>query len=474
MAANQAIEYAPQCDDLTVELTIFNINNVMGNFSYPQTALAYKQICKILINCPLAEAFTRTPLVVYRNLFRDFWCTAFAYDPNTPADDSEVRHFKEYKIKFTVKNGKSLLTLDFKTFVESTGLDYNEGTYVSHPSSKAVKARLAKIVENVILLDKTPVLQTAFPVSCSILFTFGNKYPGNKGLPSTFPDQGTSKTKPLSEGPRKDKDLERLKPLADMESQTPPVTDQTFLLTNTGHAQSLLLSNDDLNEESNDDVFKVGDELVEEIQQADEEETKSAKHKEADASYADLKSEIEGFHNVKYKVHRCTEATFSSYEKLLTKFCDQVGKMLKRSLVPSKRFRKLLPQEVCQQQQCLSLRVQQLLGGNFSHTSTKEPPSHTEGEKADMDTKETIVKESVKEQEAEKESASASQLIPITIIKPMAPKADRGKRIATDDTKEPTKKPVPTSIKVRHDPDALILFPYEINIKMYQLTEEQI
>ncbi|GJR75653.1 retrovirus-related pol polyprotein from transposon TNT 1-94 [Tanacetum coccineum] len=37
------------------------------------------------------------------------------------------------------------LALDFKTFVASTGLDYNQGTYVYHPSPKVVKAELAKI-----------------------------------------------------------------------------------------------------------------------------------------------------------------------------------------------------------------------------------------------------------------------------------------------------------------------------------------
>ncbi|GJU11733.1 retrovirus-related pol polyprotein from transposon TNT 1-94 [Tanacetum coccineum] len=101
-----------------------------------------------------------------------FWCTAIAYDPHPPANDSEVLPLKEYKIKFTVINGKKSLTLHFKTFVESTGLDYNKGTYVSHPSLEAMKAELAKKIENLILLDRTPVLKTAFHVAWRILFTF--------------------------------------------------------------------------------------------------------------------------------------------------------------------------------------------------------------------------------------------------------------------------------------------------------------
>ncbi|GJY85369.1 hypothetical protein Tco_0499395 [Tanacetum coccineum] len=69
-------------------------------------------------------------------------------------------------------NYKKPLILNYKTFIESTGLDYAKGTYVSHPSPDAVKAKLAKIVENPILLDRTPVLKTAFPMAWRILFTF--------------------------------------------------------------------------------------------------------------------------------------------------------------------------------------------------------------------------------------------------------------------------------------------------------------
>ncbi|GKD49525.1 hypothetical protein Tco_1278501 [Tanacetum coccineum] len=75
-------------------------------------------------------------------------------------------------IKFLVMNGKKPLILDYKTFFESTRLDYVIGTYVSHPSPEAKKAELAKIVENPILLDRTSVLKTTFLVAWRILFTF--------------------------------------------------------------------------------------------------------------------------------------------------------------------------------------------------------------------------------------------------------------------------------------------------------------
>ncbi|GKB81850.1 hypothetical protein Tco_0948745 [Tanacetum coccineum] len=113
------------------------------------------------MNCPLAEAFTKTPSVVYQNFLREFWCTAIAYDSNPPINDSKARPLKEYLIKFLVMNEKKPLILD-----------YAKGTYVSHPSPEAVKAELAKIVENPILLDRTPVLKNSFPVAWRILFTF--------------------------------------------------------------------------------------------------------------------------------------------------------------------------------------------------------------------------------------------------------------------------------------------------------------
>ncbi|GJW56950.1 retrovirus-related pol polyprotein from transposon TNT 1-94, partial [Tanacetum coccineum] len=44
---------------------------------------------RYLMNCPLAEAFTKAPSVLYQNLLREFWCTNVATHPNPPTDDSE-------------------------------------------------------------------------------------------------------------------------------------------------------------------------------------------------------------------------------------------------------------------------------------------------------------------------------------------------------------------------------------------------
>ncbi|GKA12380.1 hypothetical protein Tco_0691926 [Tanacetum coccineum] len=81
------------------------------------------------------------------------------------------------------------LTLDFKTFCESTGLDYNQGNYVVHPSPEAVKAELSKIATNKALVQRTHVLKTSFPVAWRILLTFvvqdlGGNYSSTKQLNS--------------------------------------------------------------------------------------------------------------------------------------------------------------------------------------------------------------------------------------------------------------------------------------------------
>ncbi|GKC14422.1 hypothetical protein Tco_1011204, partial [Tanacetum coccineum] len=219
----------------------------------------------------------------------EFWCTAIAYDPNSPADNSEARPLKEYKIKVTMMNDKKPLTLDFKTFVETTGLDYNQGTYVSHScqfysvvdsllSHQWDKAELLgaeytkdekfRSFPNVLsnsnfIKDPSKVTNielTALMIAVNNVETYpgrGNDKPADMGLPSTIPDEGTGKTTPLSEGPREDKDSERLKSLADMESQTPPVTsllganaedqadNQTLLLITIANVQALLLSDDE-------------------------------------------------------------------------------------------------------------------------------------------------------------------------------------------------------------------------------------
>nr|GEW87663.1 hypothetical protein [Tanacetum cinerariifolium] len=98
--------------------------------------------------------------------------TVDALDPFSSTDEPEKRPLKEFLIKFLVSNGQQPLTLDFKTFCSSTGLDYNNGKYVEHPTPEVVKKELGKNSINPSYLDKTPVLKNSFPVAWRILFTF--------------------------------------------------------------------------------------------------------------------------------------------------------------------------------------------------------------------------------------------------------------------------------------------------------------
>nr|GEW29888.1 retrovirus-related Pol polyprotein from transposon TNT 1-94 [Tanacetum cinerariifolium] len=95
-----------------------------------------------------------------------------AYDPFLSDDETKQRPFREFLIKFSVLNRQRPLTLDFKTFSSSTGLDYNNSKYVAHPTPVAVKKELGKISINMSYLDKTLFLKNSFPVAWRILFTF--------------------------------------------------------------------------------------------------------------------------------------------------------------------------------------------------------------------------------------------------------------------------------------------------------------
>ncbi|GJX10459.1 hypothetical protein Tco_0200318 [Tanacetum coccineum] len=57
-------------------------------------------------------------------------------------------HSRKFLIKFLVLNGQRPLTLDFNTFCSSTGLSYNNGKYVDHPTPEVVKEELGKIAIN--------------------------------------------------------------------------------------------------------------------------------------------------------------------------------------------------------------------------------------------------------------------------------------------------------------------------------------
>ncbi|GJT87049.1 hypothetical protein Tco_1068766 [Tanacetum coccineum] len=157
-----------------------------------------------------------------------------------------------------------------------------------------------------------------------------------------------------------------------------------------------------------------------------------------------------------------------------------------------------------------------MLGESSTHTATIRPTKETpyiEGEKDNMITKEAVKKEPLKDLEVENvetehvQEAHDTKPIPIIIVRkttkptlkvelvgsssqptgpvidvtpheqPESPqaalKAGRGKGIARDIDESP-RKLVKASIEVLLDPNTPVLIPFEINDKLYQLTNAEI
>nr|GEX61925.1 retrovirus-related Pol polyprotein from transposon TNT 1-94 [Tanacetum cinerariifolium]GEX63025.1 retrovirus-related Pol polyprotein from transposon TNT 1-94 [Tanacetum cinerariifolium] len=204
----------------------------------------------------------------------------------------------------------------------------------------------------------------------------GNKHPADMGLPSMVPYEGNGKTKPLFKGPCKDKDSERLKPLADMESQIAPITvlsgtnaeyqvDQTqfnrfevsvygqhqsktsskveldfepLKLTIIANIQALLGAyNDELKEDSDEDVFKAGEEIDEYILEPDTKETQnhhSTKNpnEEEHQSPPPTKDQLESFHAKKTDVSNSESSSCSETFKLYENYMPITERQLVRNL----------------------------------------------------------------------------------------------------------------------------------------------
>ncbi|GJX12638.1 hypothetical protein Tco_0204396 [Tanacetum coccineum] len=222
------------------------------------------------------------------HILKEFWCNIVVDHPTPSSEDSKAQPLRESNIKFTVKNGKMSLIVNYQTFYQSTSLEYDNGKYVAHPSTKEVKDKLEKITTHDVLVYKTLLLKPSFHTAWRILMTFviqgfpsisdedirtssflfeekpinpkdseGNMYPADKGLAATNPDEGISTSHPLPEGTLTDpKDLRR-----------------TIQLTNRGlpstielisHGASLTLledSNDEIKELSDEEMYEAREEM---------------------------------------------------------------------------------------------------------------------------------------------------------------------------------------------------------------------
>ncbi|GJR80007.1 hypothetical protein Tco_0150792 [Tanacetum coccineum] len=84
---------------------------------------------------------------------------------NIIGDPSKGMLTRSMAAKLTSASANECLFADFLFEIEP------KKAPVSHPSPEAVKAELAKLVENPILLDRIPVLKTTFPVAWRILLS---------------------------------------------------------------------------------------------------------------------------------------------------------------------------------------------------------------------------------------------------------------------------------------------------------------
>ncbi|GJY19883.1 hypothetical protein Tco_0392449 [Tanacetum coccineum] len=179
-----------------------------------------------------------------------------------------------------VLNGQRPLTLDFNTFCSSTGLDYNNGKYVAHPTPEGPEALGALSKKRQKPKSKKPPTETKVTppkptegseqshsvpsssvrdpqdlernkqlASMGLPSTLdegtrtsqplpedtathpkdsgGNVQPYDRDLIYTTSDKGTAKTTPHLEGSLRDKDLGGNKPFADIKPINPTVADHS-------------------------------------------------------------------------------------------------------------------------------------------------------------------------------------------------------------------------------------------------------
>nr|GEU31724.1 retrovirus-related Pol polyprotein from transposon TNT 1-94 [Tanacetum cinerariifolium] len=301
---------------------------------------------------PLAKDFTKTLSALYQNFLRKFWCTAIAFNPKPPTDNSKAHPLKE-----------ALEALSQKRKQPKTQKTLIAQATETPPIEKVLYSSL----------DEGTRKSKPFPEgkSNNTKDSKGNIQPTGIGLPSIPLDEGTSKSKPLHRGRRtdpkdlkgknnlliwdclplslmkvlakprlyqrgeniKDKDSERFKPLVDMESSTLPITalsrtdaeyqmdqtqstrfevsvpdqnkgkssskmeldTQTLLLTTIADIQALLVdSEDELQVDSDSDE----------------------KREEAAASYADLKHEIGDFHDATFKANENIDTALKNWKSM--------------------------------------------------------------------------------------------------------------------------------------------------------------
>nr|GEW51505.1 hypothetical protein [Tanacetum cinerariifolium] len=258
----------------------------------------------------------------------DFWCMAITYDPKLPADETQSLPLKEYLIKFLVMNGNKPLTLDLKTFTASSGLDYNNKEYVAHPSPEAVKTQSARL---------------------------------------------------------------RYRSLTENEGKTSSEVEldsKTLQLKTFADVQALLLSDDEMVQESDDEeVFAAGEEMDEDIPPTDEEAQSlppnTNKHESSHAYATDeLNSDSSSLELKKYNnILPLTERQLVKYlkkAKYFTSMAWNVGPRLTKIEHTQALMQAYLSFLKSHTSKIKSMMIE-------IYQAFTEPPSHTEGEHVTME-----------------------------------------------------------------------------------------
>nr|GEW79702.1 retrovirus-related Pol polyprotein from transposon TNT 1-94 [Tanacetum cinerariifolium] len=149
------------------------------------------------VGCCASILWMKSQLSDYDIHYKMFWSTAVAFDPFPSTDEPEKCPLMEFLIKFSVLNGQRPLTLDFKTCCSSTGLDYNNGKYVEHPTPEVLDRNYSsteKVNSIQQLLAYSLITETKVDIDLKRDIQLAST-----GLPSTL-DEGTRKSKPLPEG----------------------------------------------------------------------------------------------------------------------------------------------------------------------------------------------------------------------------------------------------------------------------------
>ncbi|GKB87758.1 hypothetical protein Tco_0960030, partial [Tanacetum coccineum] len=290
-------------------------------------------------------------------------------------------------------------------------------------------------------------------------------------------DEGAAKTTPLPKGPRGDKDSKGLKPPVDMESHTNLVADTEALQLKTfADVQALLLSDDEMIQESNDeDVLEAGEDMDKDTQ-ADEEE-----------NYHDLKKydnilPLTERKLVKYlrKVsqvlfNRITEEQWEKHEEAAAtmdsrdKTATNRTKLLKALTGVTKTLKVI--QDVVKDDPVLNKKVIKATKAYTKNSTaltellTLAKNFNFQGLKSSAEIRSEL--SSLRQDTSDIKSTMTK------IYQAFKVPQREGKGIATDDQPKQTKLVKASSI-VHPDTDTLILIPYTINGKLFYLTEEQI